>query len=112
MSNLQNLKAGDKVVMGNRWGDRVTTVKRITPTGLIVVHGNNNTEYTFKKNGYERGGGEWDALSIAEWTPEYDARIAAEEERIRLSRRIGNQKWNDLNNDQLRRIVAILDEPR
>jgi hypothetical protein len=112
MSNLQNLKAGDKVIMGNRFGAKVTTVKRITPTGLIVVNGNNGTEYTFKQNGNERGGSDWDRLSIAEWTPEYDARIAAKEERIRVIQRIGNQKWNDLTNDQLRRIVAILDETR
>jgi hypothetical protein len=111
MSNLQNLKPGDTVIVSSRYNTTITTVKRITPTGRIVV-ANGMGEMTFKRSGYLVGKTERSTTTLSAWTLEYEARINNAKERHELVQRVERIATSALTVNQLRRIVAILDETR
>lgn len=72
MGNLQ-VKAGDKViVVSSGWycDDKIATVEKITPTGLIKVCGT-----LYYANGMERGGNSWSCSHLEEYTEEKGKKI-------------------------------------
>lgn len=60
MNNLDNIKAGDRVIVHSYGYLRVATVDRVTPTQIIVGH----SKYR-RKNGNAVGGGIWGADFIS-----------------------------------------------
>ncbi len=36
---FKNLRAGDKVIESNYWGEEIKTVEKVTPTGIVKVDG-------------------------------------------------------------------------
>ena len=113
MNDLSNIKAGDRVIVNTSAGKTIKTVKRITPTGLIVIEWGLNT-LTFYRDGHERGGDIWHDKWIQPCPPDGEAKLSAEiaerEVRSKLLIKVNTQVWRHLSTDQLQRIVAILDE--
>lgn len=72
--------AGDKVIVRQRFGDSVKTVKRKTPSGRIVLEMGSGREWVFNPNGSERGAASaWSRARLEAWTEgaERDARNKA-----------------------------------
>ncbi|MGH7241565.1 MAG: hypothetical protein ACREGB_04680 [Candidatus Saccharimonadales bacterium] len=82
---LKSLKKGDKIgIPGRSLSEgtfQVVTVKRVTPTGRIVVTNQNDHETTFDSTGHYSDGSRWGArLDLQPITQEMVAR------RLRLNR--------------------------
>lgn len=118
MPEVINVKAGDEVILHPAFGDpRIVTVKRVTPSGLIVIERGINGELVFNQNGRERGIVGYRVSHIEAVTPEsrtaFEQRIAEIKARVERSRMINTCRethFSRLTDDQLRRIVAILAE--
>lgn len=101
-----NLKVGDRLAfkIGAGTGWRIYPIERIGKTGIIKCG-----PYTLRSDLRVRGKpgpvGPWRGQVVTE-------KIMAESERISNARRIADTRMNDLTDDQLARIVAILDEPK
>jgi hypothetical protein len=105
---LKNLKPGDDVgVQGNTYNDTsIYKVKKITPTGLIVVCTRYNNSVTFDPEGVERGANWLRRRILVEATPELFAKV----EQRKLSDDMSKVVFSSLTLDQLTRIRAILEE--
>jgi hypothetical protein len=105
---LKNLKPGDDVgVSGNIYYDvSIHKIKRITPTGRIIVCTGNNNRITFNPDGHERCCYWYTRRHLVEATPE----LFDEVKRRKLSNEMGNVVFSSLTLDQLTRIKAILEE--
>lgn len=62
---FENLKEGDLVIVSCRYGEKISKVEKITPSGLIRVDGT-----LFYKNGSERGGDTWNRSCLRVATPQ------------------------------------------
>jgi hypothetical protein len=106
---LQNLKAGDKVIV--QYHDAsgpevVQTVKRITPTGKIVVGSFSLT--TFNSNGRHRIG-KWYSDRLHQYTPEREEEIVTKNYSILLRRKfINGVNWHSIPLEKLKQVNAIL----
>jgi len=105
MSWLENLKAGDKIIVTSRYYQTITTVEKITPTGRIKIDG----EY-FGKDGYAIGRGDtWYGRShLKEATPEAVEKIRQNniiDKAIEATRNIRKEK---LTYEQASKILAAL----
>lgn len=108
MSNtdwLKELKAGDKVIVSNRYGSTVMDVEKVTATQIVVKDGRR-----WRKDGRLVGRGTWDTDSLKEATPEA---VAVVESYLRREKLIGimeTRDWRKIPLDKLERIAAILNE--
>lgn len=106
-----DLKVGDKLAFRigfrNQW--HIETIKKITPSGRIKCgHRELNPDLTVRGRSNS-----WSGPYCAEiLTPELEAEIEAEAKALRIRNRVRSISIRDLTDDQLERIVAILDEPK
>lgn len=71
MSTMEHITAGDQVVVGNRFSDRLITVERVTKTQIILGNG---VRYR-RSDGYAVKRGRYDASRIRDATDEDRARL-------------------------------------
>jgi len=101
MENFENVKVGDKVVLGYAWHDDIEEVIRVTATLFVTKRG-----YKFrKKDGCEQGRGYVHARYA---TPEDIERIALERNHIELVRKCGDIRFKTLSIQQLEDILKIV----
>lgn len=109
MSNLSNLKVGDKVIVrGTRTDDAVGEVVKITPSGLIDVKRYGYVT-RYNQDGYERGGSAWFSTRIIPATDDELRRVYADIDRRKLANDISNTKWNDISYERLCIIKDVLE---
>lgn len=114
-----NVKPGDEVILYPHYGEpNITTVKRVTPSGIIHIQYGSG-EKAFNKDGYERGSAGWGKDHIVAATQEnradFEEKLAlvgAQRVRNGNIHKIRGAVLTSLTDDQLARIVAIIDEPR
>lgn len=104
---LDGLKAGDEVNLRGSF-ERVgciASVERVTATQIVLA--GRGGRYR-RKNGRLVGGTGWGVPSIHEATPEVRAKVW----RANAERRLGRCQWHALTDDQIARVLAIVDETR
>lgn len=102
------VKPGQELIAkcGGTHGEKsIVKVKRVTPKGRIIVD-HDSREITFYPNGVEFGGGKWNKLYLSLPTPE-ELKEVMRKSNLRI---IKEYNPNDLDDDQLARIVEILNE--
>lgn len=103
---LSELKPGDTVVVESRNRTRISKVKRITPTGRIVVD-----DCQFRPNSGEMyGGGMYDHTKIVEATPERLNEISMLSKRSKLLKEIQSCVLTDLSLESLEKIYEIINK--
>lgn len=105
---FRNLKVGDQACIpayGMATGEYTRViVKRITPTGRIVVANKNGQETTFDKWGRALGGSKWHTSHLVELTDEMrETRI-----RIRIKSYVKHYEYSKLNDDHMRKLYSVL----
>lgn len=102
-----NVKVGDKVLVHGRYNEEyVSTVEKITPTGLIKVDGK-----TFYDDGMQRGGDTWYRSCITELTSEDVKRIkdkATIQKAIQLCRDVISHR-DTIDIDTANKLIALLE---
>jgi preprotein translocase subunit YajC len=107
---LNNLKAGDQVIVSGRWHKDIHKVKKVTPTGIVVVETYNGGEERFKNGREMRKSGIWDFHDeLKEATPKAVQAIKNSEMIDDAKHRL-EKTQSSLTVDQWRRIKTILDE--
>jgi flagellar motor switch protein FliG len=106
---LQELKAGDTVLVSRHPYEDIRTVKRVTPTQIVVVVSNYEERFR-KSDGWEIGGRTYNRRFLRHATPEKIAELKRQETRGKHIRAIQNAKLDALTDSQLERIAAILVE--
>ena len=110
---LKNLKAGDKVIVSDRYASCVRVVQRLTKTLIIVDEGDGRNAGRYNRNsGWLTGFDIWNSASLKEATQEKISKVNEENKRLNQLRKIKSFRYPILNNDQLDRIVNILNEER
>ena len=109
--NDHEFKVGDHVAVSEPYGlPRKGEVVRLTKTQVVVSVINTSRgpyEIRFRrKDGCLVGGDQWSRSHILPWT-DADDKVA---ERQALSLKVRNINWHDLSNDQLRRVLEIVNE--
>lgn len=109
---LKNLKAGDEVIVQQLFQpDQLRQVKKVTPSGVLVVEWYNGTELRFTPYGDEKGGNGYHRRHLVEATS--DARVAVE--RVELIREIGGTRgdaWAELPIADLREAARLAEAAR
>lgn len=82
---LKDLKAGDKVIIRDRWNDRVGTIGRVTKTQIIV----NGSKFR-RGDGSQINGDRWTPARIAVLTEEELQRIKKQNAKNMMKRYIQN----------------------
>lgn len=103
---LQNLKAGDSVIVSDGrvyMPDRIVCVTRVTRTQIVV----SDIRYN-RDTGYERGGSTWGAKFLVEPTQERLAEIRERHKRQRLITALKNMVYDKVSTDTLMAIVVVL----
>jgi hypothetical protein len=113
---LKNLKVGDKVVVERSRFPRgfdVLSVRRITPTGKIVVDDGSSGGCTYDHRGVRRADS-WTWFTLSQWTPELQAKIN-HEGKVNVVMalvdmgKLSKVKLMERDNAQLDEILALLE---
>lgn len=97
MSEFENLKVGDKVIVSERfWGEMIRNVMRITNKQIVVC----NRHY-WKENGKEAGGSSYLLIATEERIKQIEDRKKATE----LCAFLNMTHWEDLSLESLTTIV-------
>lgn len=108
--SLENLKAGDEVVV--RWSGVlrfVRTVQRLTPTQVVVLF--NRAEIKFnRRTGRCIGWQGHDAPFLIELTPELRAEIVQEQQKQQYVNKLRKEDWQTHSLDVLQRVCTLLEE--
>jgi len=100
---IQELKAGDKVVVSTgSYDKKITSVTKITPKGFINVE----SGQTFTSDGNQRGGDTWHRTYLSQLTDE----VALGFKKQALVNRCKVIQFNKLTVEQLEKILSILKE--
>lgn len=100
---LKDLKAGDKVIIRNRWNNRIGTIERVTKTQIIV------NGYKFRReNGSQINGDSWTPSRIEVLTEEELQRIKTQNAKNMMKRYIQNFVFDDLSYEQIEQVYNIL----
>lgn len=106
MSSTVTVKVGDELAIARRYGGwDFYKVESITPSGRIKCG-----RYTLNPDLTIRGASEYGPYSAQLANDEMRAEMRERRERALLIEQILEVQWRDKSIDQLRRIVAILDE--
>lgn len=100
---LKDLKAGDKVIIRNRWNDRIGTIERVTKTQIIV----NGCKFR-RENGSQINGDSWTPFRIAVLTEEELQRIQKQKSKEKMKRYILNFVFDDLSYEEIEQVYNIL----
>lgn len=95
---LNNLQAGDEVIVRGEWCDRIGTVSKVTVTQIVV-----GTQRFNKSDGRLRGRGPWSLSHIIR--PTQERRDKAE--LANAKQKLMNLKVDELTLDQCRKILAV-----
>lgn len=101
---IKNLKVGDQVAYSASFSQfySVGTVSKITPTGRIYLDNGKK----FNNGGHELGAaGRWSSASLYELTDKIKDKAVKQQ----LLQRIDRSELNKLSNDDLKKIVDIID---
>jgi len=97
---IKELKVGDTVVVAtNNYGNKITTVVKITPKGFI----NTESGKQFNPDGSQRGGGNWSYSSLCQLTDE----VLLEFKKKRLIKQCKEIDFSKLSIDNLEQILNI-----
>ena len=99
---IDNLKAGDDVIISNRYIQSVGTVEKITPAGKIKVNG-----LMFRKDGSQVSSDRWCLTRLLEATPEAVRKIS-EDKAIRKALNAAHD-LKDITYEQAVKILAVLE---
>lgn len=100
---LKDLKAGDKVIIRNRWNDRIGTIERVTKTQIIV------NGYKFRReNGSQINGDTWTPFRIAVYNEEEANQIMKSQAMNKMRCYIKDFTLENLSYDELEQICNIL----
>ena len=104
---MSTVKVGDELAFVKRYGKGwdFYTVTGVTPSGRIKCG-----PYTLNADLTVRGGGRNDPYAAKVITEEMREQNRDIEEHRRLRHIVEDVPWREVSTDQLRRIVAILDE--
>jgi hypothetical protein len=103
MPDLENVKAGDKIFVSERFGaGRVVEVDRVTPTGRVITKVGE-----FNPNGRRRGDDGW-SRTFARLASEDD--IAGIYRSGLVSKIEGFRNWSRLTPEELKATAAIVDK--
>lgn len=100
---LKDLKAGDKVIIYNRWNERIGTIDKVTKTQIIV----NGYKYR-RENGSQINGDTWTPSRIAVYNEEEANRIRKNQLMNNMKRYIENFTLEELSYEELVQICNIL----
>ena len=103
---IENLKAGDQVIVHTNMGRVIRQVEKITPAGNIKL--NNGT--IFNKDGRERGGNDWNATYLGEATPEIVKEIKEKHFIICVKKQLKEFLKKDLTIEQAQALFQIIKE--
>ena len=99
---IDSLKAGDDVIISNRYIQFVGTVEKITPAGKIKVNG-----FMFRKDGSQVSSDRWCLTRLLEATPEAVRKIS-EDKAIRKALNAAHD-LKDITYEQAVKILAVLE---
>ena len=99
---IDNLKAGDDVIISNRYNRFVCTVEKITPAGKIKANG-----LMFRKDGSQVSSDRWCLTRLLEATPEAVRKIS-EDKVIRKALNAAHD-LKDITREQAVKILAVLE---
>jgi hypothetical protein len=104
---MNEIKVGDELAIGNRWYQyEIRRVAKISPKGFITMSNGD----VLNPNLSIRGGCR-DSLSLRPGSYETVTQSVRDAMwRVRHLSRVQGKNWDSISDDQLRRIVAILDE--
>lgn len=98
---IKELKVGDKVAITSRNGRSITTIAKITPTGIIKTEKGSQ----FNPDGFQRGGDGWGAYSLQQLTDE----VKLEFKKNGLVRKCKEVDFSKLTIEQLEQILNIIE---
>jgi len=96
---IKDLKVGSKVIVANNYGEKITTVTKITPKGFIKVESGK----MFNPDGGERGGSNWNYTSLLQLTDDILLKFKKKE----LISQCEEIRFSELNTEQLEQILLI-----
>jgi len=96
---MKELRVGDKVVISNRNGKSITTIVKITPTGIIKTE----KGAQFNPDGFQRGGDTWSNYSLNQLTDE----LQLEFKKKGLVKKFKEIDFSKLSIEQLEQIISI-----
>ena len=100
---LKDLKVGDKVIIRNRWNDRIGTIERVTKAQIIV------NGYKFRREtGSQINGDSWAPSRIEVLTEEELRRIQKQNNKEKMKRYIQNFVFDDLSYEEIEQVYNIL----
>jgi hypothetical protein len=102
---LKDLKAGDKVIVSNRYYKFLKVVDKVTPSGYIKV----DSEYYMPDDGYKRGGEYYNRSRIEIVTPEKLQAIEDKETIERAMYLLDRTRGVSMSAEKARQIIAILE---
>lgn len=105
MEALENLKAGDSVILHRTYDAVIARVVRTTKTQIEV----NGHKYR-KSDGRMVGGSGWSTSCIQPYTEEKANEIARTQKHNNMRRYIVNYEWKYLSDEKLEQIYNILQE--
>ena len=100
---LKDLQAGDKVIIRNRWNDRIGTIERVTKTQIIV----NGCKFR-REDGSQINGDRWTPYRIAALTEEELRRIQKQNKKEKMKRYILNFAFDNLSYEEIEQVYNIL----
>lgn len=104
MLELGTVKAGDEVVVSNDGRMTIIKVAKVTPGGQIVLP----DERRYRPDGSQIGGDKWHSSTLRLLTPELREQIARKAARQRNLRVLNDMRWENVDDEKLEQIVAIL----
>ena len=103
MKELEDLKAGDEVLVIGRSYRRIAKINKVTKTQIVVA----NTRFR-RNSGWQCGGDRWDTKSISVPTEKQISDIKEENLRNKLIYAIGSFDFKRLSTDELKQVYNIL----
>jgi hypothetical protein len=106
MLEIGTVKAGDELVEEYGYGHlrRIVKVAKVTPSGQIVLSDNRR----YRDNGSAMGDDKWNSSTLHLLTPGLRDEIIREAKRQHNLRILNDTRWENVDDEKLEQIVAIL----
>lgn len=101
--DFSKLKAGDKVLVCDRYGETVVKVEKITPSGFVRVQGR-----LYYSDGSSRSSDIWYKPWLKPWTQEKENELKREHMIAKVVDKLNKLRVSDLDYDTAVKIADIL----
>jgi hypothetical protein len=106
MKWLEELRAGDKVFVNNRYGERIDRISKVTKTQIVIAP----LDRFDRATGRLRGQRARSTKYLTEWTQALEDQFLEDMAMYALSSRLSLMVWDNVPAAKRKKIAEILDE--